>query len=321
MKSCTRPNDLRFLGGLVAACVFLALTGSIEAGGGHTLTAAPIQVTVGQTIQVCWTAPAGGVASNDWIGMFVAGAPNTQYLGFQVNSTASTSGCFNFTAPVHVGYLEFRYLPLNLYTSVATSNAVNVLCAADAHCSDSVACTIDKCIQGACSNTTTATAMIALTATPTALTLHGVISVCWNTPAHLASNTDWIAQFKVGTGNFSYVSYQYTGGAATGCLPFAAGPNEGDYEFRFFPQNGNCAFATSQTVTFCDATLSPTCPCAATAECNDEDICTVDQCTAESVQQHRSRSAALHDYVLPARNQQRCADYGLLDGADGVFSD
>lgn len=280
MKMWVRPNDLGILRGIAALCVVPALTGSAVAQGSYTLVATPSQVSVGEVIQVCWTTPAGGASNSDWIGMFAAGAPNTQYLNYIYNSSAATSGCVNFTAPVFVGDLEFRYLPLNLYNSVATSNTVNVLCAADYHCTDADPCTIDKCLQGACTHSSPAAAMISLTAAPTASALHGLISVCWDTPAHLASNADWIGQFEVGTGNTFYVAYQYTGGAASGCLNFIAGPNEGDYEYRFFPQNGSCAFATSQTVSFCDATLAPTCPCASTAECNDEDPCTADLCTA-----------------------------------------
>ncbi len=283
MRSSGGHTRYQFVQGIATVGILLLLGGKVEAGaggGGYTLTATPTQALVGQAIQVCWTTPANGVASSDWIGMYAIGASNNLYFAFQYNTTAATSGCLNFNAPLYIGSIEFRYLPLNLYNDVATSNAVNVLCAFDSHCSDGNPCTIDMCEQGACSNTSAATAMVRLDVTPTSSAIHATISVCWDTPAALATSSDWIAQFEVGTGNPQYVTYQYTGGAASGCLNFTAGPNEGDYEYRYFPQNGNCAFATTETVTFCDATLSPTCPCAATAECNDEDPCTMDTCTA-----------------------------------------
>lgn len=283
MRSSGDHTRYQFGRGFAAVGVLLLLVGRVEAGagpGGYTLTATPAQALVGQAIQVCWTTPANGAASNDWIGIYGLGTTNHQYLGYQYNTLAATSGCLNVNAPLYRGSIEFRYLPLNQYNHVATSNPVQILCGTDSHCSEGDPCTIDRCIQGVCSNTPASSAMVELEATPTNAAIHATISVCWDTPAALATGADWIGQFEVGTGNPQYVAFQYTGGGASGCLNFTAGPNEGDYEYRFFPQGGACAFATSGTVSFCDATLSPACPCAATAECNDEDPCTADTCTS-----------------------------------------
>lgn len=283
MRSSGDHTCYQFGRGFAAVGVLLLLVGRVEAGagpGGYTLTATPTQALVGQTIQVCWTTPANGAASNDWIGMFPVGVSNNLYLAYQNNTAATTSGCFNFNAPLHRGSIEFRYLPLGVYNDVATSNAVQILCGFASHCSDGDPCTIDRCAQGVCSNTSVAAAMVTLEATPTNAAIHATISVCWDLPPELATPNDWIGQYEIGSANQQYVTYQYTGGAAAGCLNFTAGPEENDYEFRFFPQGGYCDFATSETVTFCDATLSPACPCASTAECNDEDTCSVDTCTS-----------------------------------------
>jgi hypothetical protein len=90
--------------------------------GNYTLTAAPATVSPGGGLTVTWSAPSGRPA-NDWVGLFVVGAPNTSYLWYSFTGGA-TSGTVNLTAPAQTGQYEFRYLLLNGYTSIATSNTV-----------------------------------------------------------------------------------------------------------------------------------------------------------------------------------------------------
>lgn len=266
--------------GTGVAVTLLGLRAAAAAGpGGYTLTASPTTVAVGGMVRVCWTSPLIGTTSTDWIAMYFVGNPNTQYLAYQYNSTAATSGCLDFAAPGFSGVIEFRYLLVNGYTSTATSNTVNVTCAADSHCHDGDPCTINKCIAGACQYPNAVAAMVELTASAGKVPLHGTVSACWEIPAHVASTLDWIGLYTVGAPNPFYHTFQYTGGLASGCLHFTAGPNEGMHEFRYMPQNGYCDFAVSETVVFCDATTAPDCPCTVAVECNDEDPCTTDACT------------------------------------------
>jgi hypothetical protein len=73
---------------------------------------------------VSWTAPAGH-ASNDWVGLFKAGDPNTAYGWWSFTGTAN-SGSFTLTAPAAAGQYEFRYLPDNGYIDTARSAKVTV---------------------------------------------------------------------------------------------------------------------------------------------------------------------------------------------------
>ena len=95
---------------------------TINLTGSYTLTAAPATVSPGGGLSITWSAPSGRPA-NDWVGLFLVGAPNTSYLWYSFTGGA-TSGSVNLTAPVQTGQYEFRYLLLNGYTSVATSNTV-----------------------------------------------------------------------------------------------------------------------------------------------------------------------------------------------------
>lgn len=95
---------------------------TINLTGNYTLAATPSTVSAKGGLTVTWSAPSGRPA-NDWVGLFLVGAPNTSYLWYAFTGGA-TSGTVNLTAPAQTGQYEFRYLLMNGYTSVATSNAV-----------------------------------------------------------------------------------------------------------------------------------------------------------------------------------------------------
>jgi fibronectin type 3 domain-containing protein len=90
----------------------------------YGLSASPTSAAPGATVTVNWTAPAGH-STSDWIGLFAVGSPNSSYLAYQY-TTSATSGAVSFTAPATPGSYEFRFLPNNGYTSVASSNALQV---------------------------------------------------------------------------------------------------------------------------------------------------------------------------------------------------
>jgi hypothetical protein len=95
---------------------------AIDLAGTYTLTATPSTVSPGGGLTVNWSAPSGR-PTNDWIGLFQVGAPNTSYVWYSFTGGA-TSGSFNLPAPAQAGTYEFRYLLQNGYTSIATSGAV-----------------------------------------------------------------------------------------------------------------------------------------------------------------------------------------------------
>jgi agmatine deiminase len=72
-----------------------------------------------------------------------------------------------------------------------------------------------------------------------------------------ANPTDWVALAQVGSSDYSYISWQYLNGSQTppgsglssATLTFTMPATTGNYEFRFFANNGYTKLATSTTVT------------------------------------------------------------------------
>jgi hypothetical protein len=97
-----------------------------------SLTVTPGLVTPGGQLQVSWTAPG---EFGDWIGLFIVGASNFDYLDYQYTSGA-TSGTQTWTAPVEPGLYEFRYFTFDDYgvyeIEIARSGPVTVAGAASA---------------------------------------------------------------------------------------------------------------------------------------------------------------------------------------------
>jgi uncharacterized repeat protein (TIGR01451 family) len=81
-------------------------------------------VPVGGTATVSWVGMSSP-ASNDWIGLYAVGAPNTSYLKYQYTG-GKPDGSLAFTMPAAPGTYEFRLFAKGGYTLLATSNAVTV---------------------------------------------------------------------------------------------------------------------------------------------------------------------------------------------------
>ena len=112
----TNPGGQR----VMLAGGFLYLTAS--------LTVTPGVVTPGGQLRVSWTAPAGYL---DWIGLFIVGGSNFDYLDYQYTNGA-TSGTQTWIAPAQPGLYEFRYLPNDDYYDLTRSSPVLVAGAASA---------------------------------------------------------------------------------------------------------------------------------------------------------------------------------------------
>ena len=120
-------------GPIAPSAILPAYDGSTATGGGtgtppenqsYSVATATASASPGTGIATSWTAPAG-TATNDWIGLFAVGAPNTSYLAYQFTGGA-TNGSRTFVAPTQPGEYEFRYLLNNGFTDVARSSAVTV---------------------------------------------------------------------------------------------------------------------------------------------------------------------------------------------------
>src|SRR5205823_10869665 len=69
--------------------------------------------------------------------------------------------------------------------------------------------------------------------------------------------SDWLALSQVGSPDTSFVTYTYVGiGVTTRTWTVTMPSTPGQYEFRYFPNNGYTRAGTSPTVTV-DASLSP----------------------------------------------------------------
>ena len=86
------------------------------------------QSEVGRDIEIVlnWTAPTPSSAL-DWIGLFIVGSANTEYLeSHWIYTRAETSGAWKVRMPGQPGQYEFRYLLDDGYTDVARSSTVTV---------------------------------------------------------------------------------------------------------------------------------------------------------------------------------------------------
>jgi len=191
---------------------------TVGTAAAYSLSASPASVSVGANITVSWTAGSDRTAT-DWIGLFKVGTADTSYIWWQYTN-ATASGSFNVTAPAVVGEYEFRYFKQNGYLKLATSNTITV----------------------------GSTSSFTVTASPSTVAIGATITVGWTAPAGRGP-TDWIGIYKGGTADGYFLGYKYTGGSVTGSMTFTAPSSAGQYEFRYFIDNGFVKKATSNTVT------------------------------------------------------------------------
>jgi hypothetical protein len=88
----------------------------------------------------------------------------------------------------------------------------------------------------------------ALAASPSTVNPGQAITVTWTAPSG-QSALDWIGLYKVGDPDMGYSAWQHTGGTQSGNTTFTAPSQTGEYEFRYFLNNGYTKVATSNTVT------------------------------------------------------------------------
>jgi len=195
---------------------------------GYALVPSPSSITAGQSVTVTITAPGCPSCRNDWIGLYNVGDDDRGFLQFvRVSGTGTT-----LNVPLQTpGLYEFRYFLTNGYTRTAVSSVVTVT-------------------SGGVPNLTVNGSSGAISVSAGAPVAVGV----QNGPAN---PTDWVGLYQTGAADTAYLNWFYlngsktapTSGLASANVPFTMPGTLGDYEFRFFSNNGFTRLATSPMVT------------------------------------------------------------------------
>ncbi|MBA2605772.1 MAG: hypothetical protein H0U96_02755, partial [Acidobacteria bacterium] len=182
----------------------------------------------------------------DWIGVYNVGAGASSYLSYvytssgnqSYGSTALSSGTVSVTFPTTAGTYELRLNRNNGFTTIATSSTITVTTSTTA-------------------TPTPTTGAASVSASSSTVTAGGTLSVSFSGVSS-PSTTDWIGVFKIGAGDYEYLSYIYTssGNQSSGSTASSAGTasmtfpsTPGVYELRLNRNNGATRAATSSTIT------------------------------------------------------------------------
>ena len=93
-----------------------------------------------------------------------------------------------------------------------------------------------------------------LTPSANAVIPGGQLSVSWTAPRGGAR--DWIGLFSVGAAACDHGWSEYTRGATSGTLALTAPTKPGEYEFRYYPDDGCVDTVRSRAVTVIDPALN-----------------------------------------------------------------
>jgi len=223
-----------------SASIVLVSTAQITVNG--TAPLGVVHTVPGSTVSV---AVADGPANTtDWVGLFVAGSPDTAYLDWRYlngtttpPATGTPTGAISFLTPNTAGNYEVRLFAHNAFDRLAISTTI-VVDASPAQVT----------VNGVASPSTVT------------VTVGERLSVGVSTGP--ANATDWIGLYPAGAADGAYLAWQYLNGStsppstgtAAAALTFDVPTSAGTYEFRLFANNGFVRLATSGAVV---ATPSP----------------------------------------------------------------
>ena len=182
-------------------------------------TAAPPSGTVMATL-------ANGLGGDtDWLALAQVGAPDTSFLQWTYVGAGVKTRTWTINMPSTPGQYEFRLFPNNGYVRAATSPVVTVGSG------------------NPTSSTGPSVAIDSARAQPggavTATLING-----------FGGSRDWLALAAVGSPNASYLQWIYVGpGVTTRTWTIDMPATPGQYEFRFFPNDGYILTATSPAIT------------------------------------------------------------------------
>jgi hypothetical protein len=193
-------------------------------------------VTAGSTVTV---GVSGGPANaTDWVGMYQIGAPDSPSLDWQYlngtrypSGTGVSSATLTFTTPSAPGKYEFRFFRSDGYVRLALSTNVAA--------------------------TSTASLLVNGTALGTPINVAPSANATISVSSGPANATDWVGLYGIGTGDGFLLSWQYLNGTQTApasgsssaTLTFTMSSTLGDYDLRFFSNNGYTRLAVSTTIT------------------------------------------------------------------------
>ncbi len=219
--------------------VLLASSVPITVVGGASVTV-PASVTAGQNFTVAVSNGPGN--RNDFVALYSSTNTNpSSYLDWKylngsqsLPATGTRNANVSFAAPTQTGQYFVRFM-LNNGTVLATSSTINV-------------------------------AVVAGTSvTPSATTIAAGSTLYAQVANGPGGRNDWVGLFAVGASNGSPIAQYYLNGSvnppSTGMtsasVPFIAPNQAGQYNLRFFPNNGLTATATSATITVTTTSTPP----------------------------------------------------------------
>jgi hypothetical protein len=227
-----RPSRTRAASALVAFFTLFAPAAPVLAQTSPTVTVTPSTIGTGGIVTV--TVANGPGNTSDWIGLYVASAPDTMMLDWKYLNgmrTAPTVGLttatVTFAMPSATGVYNVRLFSKDTYVKLATSATITV--------------------QNASNSTIAASPAIV---TPGG-TITGTVS---NGPANAH---DWIGLYATASPDSIMIDWKYlngtrtapTVGTASATVPFSAPTAAGTYNLRFFANDSFSLLATSGTVT------------------------------------------------------------------------
>ena len=195
----------------------------------------PLSVSGGTRLRVLVTQAPGN--ANDWVALYPRGAADGSYLAWQyLNGSSSqpptglTSATLTFQAPGTPGDYEFRLLT-QASGRLATSTVVTATPSA-------------------------AQLLVNGVGAPDRPTLSPGVTAAISVSGGPANPSDWVALYRSGASNGEYLAWKYLDsstavpaqGLTSAELSFLIPSEPGEYEFRFFANNGWDRLATSPTV-------------------------------------------------------------------------
>lgn len=205
----------------------------------------PAGASVGAGSQVTVTLVDGPGNPTDWIGLSLAGAPDTTLLDWRYltgttvpPSTGQASGTVHFLAPAAPGSYEVRLFAHNTFGRLATS-AISV-------------------------STSTAALTVNDMAPPTAVSVNAGTYVSVGVTGGPAQPGDWVGLYAVNGPDSAYLGWKYLNGSTTmpsigvadSAVTFVVPIAAGSYEFRLFNANTFTRLANSTTMVVSASTSS-----------------------------------------------------------------
>jgi hypothetical protein len=186
---------------------------------GPTLATSPIAISSGATLTATWK----GITSpsvNNWIGLYAAGVPDANFLSQAFTNGQAAGSTSIMPGSLTPGTYELRLFADSAFTRLAVSNSFTAITGAAVH------------------------------ASPLTVHVGGTISISWEGVAN-PTISDWFGLFALGANDWTYVTWVYTLGGASGSgatLTVPAGTAPGNYEVRFFSNNSMQRLGVSNVV-------------------------------------------------------------------------